>query len=547
MADPPGAIDHWAFFRSGAGATILFVLLTLIMTWPQAVVLKTHAFDHQDVFFNLWRLRWIAHALSTSPAELFNGNIFEPDRGVLAYSDAMLVEGVLAAPLLWAGVPPVLVHNLMLLGAIVASGVGSFVLARHLTGSAGGALAAGVIFAFAPYRFEHYMHMELQWAMWSPLAFLALHRAFDTGQWRFGLAVGACVALQMLSSIYYGMFLSVLIAAGAILLFARDRKAAAPHVMRVMAAGAVLAAIVCALYARPYVRTHERVGDRPLEELSMFRATSASYTSATSGNWLYGGTANRGGAERHLFPGLTPLFLMIAGLLLNVPGRRAIAYLLLLVAAFEMSFGLRGYVYSFLYDFVPPFRGLRAAARLGIFVLLFLGVLAGYGYASLVANRPRLWRMTVLSLCIAALLIEYRTTLLLAEYANEPAPIYKMLARQPRGIVAEIPAPRLDKLPGSDPEYAYMSTFHWFPIVNGYSGYYPASYLERLDRLHTFPSERAMNQLRHDNVRYVILHAGQYQPTLLNEIRSRIIRDGLLIEIAEFNAADGPAFLYRMR
>ena len=92
-----------------------------------------------------------------------------------------------------------------------------------------------------------------------------------------------------------------------------------------------------------------------------------------------------------------------------------------------------------------------------------------------------------------------------------------------------------------------MSTFHWFPMVNGYSGYYPASYLERLDRLHTFPSERAMNQLRHDNVQYVILHAGQYQPTVVNEIRSRIIRDGLLIEIAEFNALDGLAVLYRMR
>ena len=98
MAALPPAIDPWAIFRRGAGVTILFVLLTLIMTWPQAVVLKTHAFDHQDVFFNLWRLRWIAHALSTSPAGLFNGNIFEPDRGVLAYSDAMLVEGVLAAP-----------------------------------------------------------------------------------------------------------------------------------------------------------------------------------------------------------------------------------------------------------------------------------------------------------------------------------------------------------------------------------------------------------------------------------------------------------------
>ena len=202
MADAPRTIDRWTIFLRSGGVTILFVLLTVIMTWPQALVLKTHAYDHQDVFFNLWRLRWIAHALSTAPAELFNGNIFEPDRGVLAYSDAMLVEGILAAPLLWAGVPPVLVHNLMMLGPIVASGVGAFVLARHLTGSAGGALAAGVIFAFAPYRFEHYMHMELQWTVWSPWAFWALQRTLETASIGFGLLTGLFLALQMTSSVY---------------------------------------------------------------------------------------------------------------------------------------------------------------------------------------------------------------------------------------------------------------------------------------------------------------------------------------------------------
>src|SRR5688572_12225271 len=182
------------------------------MTWPQALVLKTHALDHQDVFFNLWRMRWVAHALSTSGADLFNANIFYPEQGVLAYSDAMLVEALFAAPLLWVGVPPVLVHNLLLLGAIVASAVGIFVLARHITGSVSGAVIAGVIFAFAPYRFEHYMHMELQWTVWSPWAFWALQRTLETGSYRFGALMGLFIALQMASSVYYGVFLLMLIA-----------------------------------------------------------------------------------------------------------------------------------------------------------------------------------------------------------------------------------------------------------------------------------------------------------------------------------------------
>ena len=111
----------------------------------------------------------------------------------------------------WLGLPPVLVHNLLLLGAIVSSAVGMFVLARHLTGSAGAGVVAGMVFAFVPYRFEHYMHMELQWTMWMPWAFWALHRTFETRSWKFGLLTGLFVSLQMLSSIYYGVFLAMLL------------------------------------------------------------------------------------------------------------------------------------------------------------------------------------------------------------------------------------------------------------------------------------------------------------------------------------------------
>jgi hypothetical protein len=529
-----------------AGAIAAFAALAVLMTWPQALYLASHATPHQDVYFNMWRLRWVAHALITS-AGLFDANIFFPEPRTLALSDAMFAEGLLAAPLTWAGIPPVLVHNLMVLGAIALCGAAMFALVRYLTGSRGAGLVAGIVFAFGPYRFEHIMHMELQWAMWSPLAFLALHRAYDTGRWRYGLATGACVALQLLSSIYYGVFLATLIGIGALLLFARDRGAPAVPVAKAVAAGAILAAAVCLLYAQPYLRTHERVGDRPIAEVAAYRATNGSYLSAPANNWLYGSTASRGGPERHLFTGLTPLLLALVGLLLRVPSRRAIVYLLLLVTAFEMSFGFRSYVFSFLYEYVPAYRGLRASARLGLFVLMFLGVLAGMGYAALAADRSRRWRLVLLAGCVAALLAEYRTAVDLAPFPNVAPPVYRVLSRQPRGVVAELPVSRADRLPGADPQYAYLSSFHWFPMINGYSGFYPRSYLDRLDRLASFPSETAIVQLRRDAVQYVIVHAAAYTPLELTEMRSQLVGGGLLIEIGSFDAVDGVAYLFRMR
>ena len=217
-----GPERHSGVWLRRAGVCALFVGLTAVMTWPSVLHLATHSVEHHDIFFNLWRMEWVRHALLTSPGDLFNGNQFYPERGVLAYSDAMLVESIIALPLLSAGLPPMLVHNLLLLGAIAASGVGMFVLARYLWSSTHAAIVAGLIFAFAPYRFSHFMHMELQWAVWMPWAFWALQRTFATGSLRYGLLTGVFMALQLMSSIYYGLFLAVILATVAALQDDRD-------------------------------------------------------------------------------------------------------------------------------------------------------------------------------------------------------------------------------------------------------------------------------------------------------------------------------------
>ncbi len=107
-----------------AAILVLFTALTVVMTWPQARDVATHASDHWDVNFNMWRLAWFAHALASAPSTIFDGNIFYPEPNVLTFSDAMVVEGLVAAPLLWAGVCPVFVHNALLFGAVIVSAAG---------------------------------------------------------------------------------------------------------------------------------------------------------------------------------------------------------------------------------------------------------------------------------------------------------------------------------------------------------------------------------------------------------------------------------------
>jgi hypothetical protein len=527
----------------------LFIVLTSGMMWRQVWHVSDSAVPHQDIYFNMWRLQWIAHALATAPRNLFNGNIFYPEPRTLLFSDAMLVEGFTAAPLIWLGVGPVLVHNMMLLGAIVISAVAMFALVRYLTGSRGAALLAGTVFGFAPYRFEHIMHMELQWTMWMPLAFLAMHRTFDAGRIRDGLSTGAALVLQMLSSIYYGVFLAALLTAGGVLLtigatWTTVRRAVVP-----LTAGAVLAVAVTGLYARPYLRARDRVGERPVEQVRIFEARPADYLMTPPGNWLYGHRERHGEPERRLFPGAVPILLAVVAVLLRPPSRVIVLYVLVGVAAFEASLGFRGYSYSFLHEHIRAFHALRAPARLGIFVVFSLAVLSGFGYTFLAAAVRARSRLIVLGLLLTGVLAEDFTTVPLVTYPTSAAPIYRMLASLPPGVVAEFPIPKADALPGREPSYAYSSVFHWKPLINGYSGFYPPTYIRRLLDLRRFPEPFSLRVLRREGVQYMVIHESGYgdDPAVYKETLSTLDAAEGVRNLGTFSDGEASATLYALR
>jgi hypothetical protein len=530
--------------------TLLLSALTVFMTWPQAAHLATHAYRHYDVYFNMWRLAWIAHALATAPSRIFDGNIFYPEPRALTYSDAMLVEGVFGAPMFWLGFPPVLVHNLLMLGAIVSSGVGVFVLARHLTGSAGAGLIAGVVFAFVPYRFEHLMHMELQWTVWMPWALWALQRTFETRSWKYGALTGLFASLQTLSSIYYGLFLVILLGVVAVVQFVpyvRERSAVR-EIVAAFAPAPVVLALVCIPYAMPYLQTKSEISGRRESEVMRFSATPTSYLAATPSNVLYGALRVPNRPERRLFPGLLIVLLAIVGIARRHTPLVFIAYFVAAAVAFELSLGLNGITYRLLYDHVSFFQGFRALARVGVFVLLFVAVLGAYGYARLAAGARPLVRRAALAAVVAILVMEYRVASVpLDSYPNDAPPLHTFLASQPPGVVAEVPMPVMENWPGVDARISYLSTFHWHPMVNGYSGFMPQSYADRLAALRDFPDDRALARLHQDAVRYLVVHLTHYRATEVASILDTLGRRHGLAELGRFWDGDGEAVVFALR
>jgi len=529
--------------RQQALIAILFAGLTVALTFPQAVRLDAVPY-HSDPYFSMWRLGWVAHQIRQAPSHLFEANIFYPAHDTLAYSDAMLLPGVLLAPLFWLGIDAAVIYNVTLLAAMLLSAFTAFLLAHHLTRCVQASVIAGAIYAFAPYRFDHYMHLELQLVFWIPLVLLVMHRLVVRPSRRTGAVLAALMIAQALSCVYATMF----VAAYAVFFVPAlvwTESATRRHVVGVLVPltlAASLTAVVVAPYGQAYARAAQTVGTRSRDDVGRYGASLSNYGAAPPMNRLYGSSrSSRSADELFLFPGVLATALAVVGIIAPT-SRRRFAYLAGLVIAFELSRGLNGVLYGWLYDHVLPFRALRSPARIGILVNLSLAVLAAYGTTWLL---PRLGPWS--KICGVALI-----GLVAAEYASAPplTPIIRpalvdaWLSRQAPSVIAQMPVASPDTL-GQSFDWIYMvqGLGHFQRMVNGYSGYPPASYYAMRDSMEGFPDQRSIEFLRRQRVDYVVLRESGYTSERWSELTAQLRAAPELIFVSAFPSAPHAADL----
>lgn len=525
---------------------LIFAALTAVVTWPQPAHVLTHAHAHHDALFSMWRLSWIADALTTQPSRLFDPPIFHPEPRTLAFSDAVLLQGLIGTPWLAAGVPVLPVYNVLLLAGPWASCLGMYLLLRSLlrrmveTGenAAGGwrpaasvagglswpAIVGGTIFGLLPYRIEHVMHLELQWSQWMPLACWALHRTVWFGRVRDGVLTALFVLAQFLSCIYYGVFLVMVLGLAApVLLFTRSRASLA-RVCGALAVGAMVSAGPLIAYAAPYRASQARLGGRTAAEIATWSATPGSFVSAPQDNRLYGATARFGGPEGRLMPGITATVLAVIGIWVTWRQRAGQMYLIALLASSVLALGTHSPAYRLALALLPPLQGLRAPGRFGMVVALALAVLAGVGAARLLSRLPHGRRRHLAGAAVVGLLaLEYASSVGPLHAWPMRAPLYTLWLRgQPPGVVADLPMPRADAVPLHEAEWSFYARFHGRPLANGYSGYYPPNYIFMLGVMRRFPDADSLEVLRARQVRYLVVHEDRYEPADLLALDTRL-------------------------
>jgi len=177
--------------------------------------------------------------------------------------------------------------------------------------------------------------------------------------------------------------------------------------------------------------------------------------------------------------------------------------------------------YAFLYEYFPGYSGIRMPGRFGLFVLLAISVLAGYG-ANKIQNLKLKSRRSVnyfyLVLCFIVLVENFCGPLKLHKIplGKEIPQVYSWFAKE-KGDCPIIELPMSIGPRQYDTKYEYYSVYHWKKLVNGYSGFSPVGYESMKVRMVKFPSETTINEIKSLKVKYIVIHKKDFLDSYYSE------------------------------
>jgi hypothetical protein len=92
----------------------------------------------------------------------------------------------------------------------------------------------------------------------------------------------------------------------------------------------------------------------------------------------------------------------------------------------------------------------------------------------------------------------------------------------------------------------YGSTVHWQPILNGYNGFFPQSFLDLTEQAKRFPDEASIEYLKKREVDLIIVHGSLLLPDRFGAITSGLLARQDVRAIARFEEHMGPDVVFRL-
>ncbi|HEV3318610.1 MAG TPA: hypothetical protein VG053_02615 [Solirubrobacteraceae bacterium] len=549
---------RWAPSPKLGGAELAWVILggialAVLTSWPLILHLPSRiAPDLGDPVRTAWQIAWVGHAMLHDPLHLFDANAFYPHPLSLAFSDSLLGYG--PAAFIGHGTVAALVrYNLLFLWAWSLCFVGAYLLARELgLGRLGGA-AAGIAFAYAPYRVTEAGHLHVISSGGIPLALFLLLRGYRRSSRGLVLAGWLVSAWQVSLGFTLGLQYCYLLAILALLVLAywwsgrlrpgaawresagedaataaaapvESRGARGPLIPRRLLAvtciGVAVLGVVAVYQARPYLKVANEypTAKRTLKEVKTYSSGPAALVSASSENRVWGSVTAPAREHVHsknedvFWPGGLILVLALIGLA-GVGGsvythrlRLGLASGIVVCSVLAMGLGLTGagYPYRLLFDYAPGWDGVRVPGRVFTLATLLYALLAGAGVQWLLV-RAGAWGKRHTVRWAAAILGVVLLLGLLGEGAGHLA---HPVVPQPQPAEIGLRGPLLD-LPtdgAADRVWQYYSTDGFYEIPIGNSTFDIPQVDDLRGGMSGFPDRASIEKLRYYGIKTVVLH-----------------------------------------
>ena len=491
-----------------AAPLAIVVAAAVAATWP-LVLSPAHSLAGGlgDPVLNTTILAWDADRIAHGLRGLWDAPFLFPHRHTLGYSEHLLGIAWFTAPIVWLTRNAVLAYNAAYLASYVLAGAGMFLLVRSLVGRTDAAILAALVFELTPYRLTQTTHLQVLFNGWMPIALWALHRFFATGDRRWLGGFVAAYALLGLSNGYYFYFFAVPV----LVVVAIEHE----RILDLSIAAAALGAIALPIALVYHGLQRQHGFERTLDDLGGLSAYLGDYFRVSVDAWNWRGLLPVGGGERELFHGFVALGFALLGAIV-VRTRAVATYALIAVAAIWLSLGVHGGpVYGWLFDHVPGFNGLRVPARFSSVAIVAVAVLAGAGFAWVLAQLPRRWGIAWSIAIAGIILLEGQHGVVLSRVPSADPNrwdrvAYDWLRSSPPGAALELNVSSMNEFHAFTTLYELEAVRHRHPIVNGYSGW--KSLLQEWFAGDASPLRdprqlpEALRGLRAIGVRYILLH-----------------------------------------
>lgn len=188
-----------------------FILLSLILTYPLILKIKSHVYGYSgDPLGLVWYIWWLKYSWLNHIPSSFCPLIAAPF-GVNAAHPSIYIISTLLQKSLAILVNEIFAYNLLIFFSFPLAAITMYYLVFYFTKNKVASMFSGIIYAFSPCHFaQAAQHFGLAQIQWMPLYLLALFNLEEERSYRYALLTALVLSLVTFTDYYHLYFMLIM-------------------------------------------------------------------------------------------------------------------------------------------------------------------------------------------------------------------------------------------------------------------------------------------------------------------------------------------------